>query len=80
MRYRIRRLTRYALIFMAWIFCLSIRVGDQRIFDHAHGVLVDNRIVYAIDQELSDLWQRISMTVRGAYARISRHEEEVRRG
>ena len=80
MRYRIRWLTKYALIFMAWIFCLSVRVGDQRIFDHAHGVLVDNRIVYAIDQEISDLWQRISMTVRGAYARISGDEEEIRRG
>ena len=80
MSYRIKRLTRYVLIFIAWIFCLSVRIGDQRIFDHAHGVLVDNRIVYAVDQEISDLWQRISMTVRGAYARISGNEEEIRRG
>lgn len=85
MHYRMKKLGRYALIFIAWIFCLSVRVGDQTIFAHAHGVLVENRVVSAIDQELSDLWHSIGRTARIAYQRISGQPEgeadaQVRRG
>ena len=41
MHYRVKKFGRYVLIFVAWIFCLSLRVGDKTIFDHAHGVLVE---------------------------------------
>ncbi len=71
MHYRMKKFGRYVLIFVVWIFCLSVRVGDKTIFDHAHGVLVENRIVSAIDQELSDLWHSIGRTARVAYQRIS---------
>ena len=87
MHYRVKKFGRYVLIFVAWIFCLSLRVGDKTIFDHAHGVLVENRIVSAIDQELSDLWHSIGRTAKIAYQRISGHpsgeaeqDEQVRRG
>ena len=71
MHYRMKKFGRYVLIFVAWIFCLSVRVGDKTIFDHAHGVLVENRIVSAIDQELGDLWHSIGRTARVAYQRMS---------
>ena len=85
MHYRMKKLGRYVLIFIAWIFCLSVRIGDRTIFDHAHGVLVENRVVSAIDQELSDLWHSINRTARVAYQRISGQPEgeedaQVRRG
>ena len=75
MHYRMRKFSRYVLIFVAWIFCLSIRIGDQRIFDHAHGVLVENRIVHAVDQEISDLWHSIGRTAKVAYRRISGEQQ-----
>ncbi len=71
MHYRARKFGKYVLIFVAWIFCLSLRVGDQTIFAHAHGVLVENRIVNAIDQELGALWHSLGRTARIAYRRIS---------
>lgn len=86
MHYRVKKFGRYVLIFIAWIFCLSVRIGDKTIFAHAHGVLVENRIVSAIDQELSDLWHSIGRTARVAYQRISGEpseadaDERVRRG
>ncbi len=81
--YRMKKFGRYVLIFVVWIFCLSVRVGDKTIFDHAHGVLVENRVVSAIDQELSDLWRSIGKTARVAYRRISgtpQDDEQVRSG
>ena len=85
MHYRVKKFCRYVLIFVVWIFCLSLRVGDKTIFDHAHGVLVENRIVSAIDQELSELWHSIGKTARIAYQRISGQPQngddtDVRRG
>ena len=85
MHYRVKKFGRYVLIFVAWIFCLSLRVGDKTIFDHARGVLVENRIVSAIDQELSELWHSIGKTARIAYQRISGQPQngddtDVRRG
>ena len=87
MRYRVKKFGRYVLIFVVWIFCLSIRIGDKTIFDHAHGVLVENRIVHAVDQEISELWHSISRTARVAYRRISGQpqdeegtQENIRRG
>lgn len=87
MHYRVKKFGKYVLIFVAWIFCLSIRIGNKTVFDHAHGVLVENRIVHAVDQEISDLWHNISKTARVAYQRISGQpqgekdtHESIRRG
>lgn len=75
MGYRAKKFGKYVLIFVAWIFCLSIRLGDKTVFDHAHGVLVDNKIVLAIDQEISDLWLKVTTTARVAYGRMSGQEQ-----
>lgn len=75
MHYRVKKFGRYVLIFVVWIFFLSIKLGDKTIFDHAHGMLVDNRIVLAIDQEISDLWLKVATTARVAYGRISGQEQ-----
>lgn len=77
MRYRMKKFGRYVLIFVVWIFCLSLRIGDKTIFEHAHGVLVENRIVSAIDQELSDLWYGIGRTARIAYQRMSGQPQDA---
>ena len=71
MHYRIKKLLRYMLIFAAWVFFLSIRIGDRTLFAHAHDLLVDNRIVAAVDAEVSDLWGRITMTAKTAYGRVT---------
>lgn len=71
MHYRIKKFLRYMLIFAAWVFFLSIRIGDRTLFAHAHDLLVDNRIVAAVDAEVTDLWDRITMTARTAYGRVT---------
>ena len=76
MHLRLKKLAKFCLVFAAWIFCLSIRVGDKTVFAHAHAVLVDNKIVSAIDEEINTLWQRITMTARVAYGRVSPSKPE----
>ena len=71
MHYRIKKFLRYMLIFAAWVFFLSIRIGDRTLFAHAHDLLVDNRIVAAVDAEVTDLWTRITMTAKTAYGRVT---------
>lgn len=71
MHYRIKKFLRYMLIFAAWVFFLSIRIGDQTLFAHAHDLLVDNKIVAAVDAEVTELWDRISMTAKTAYGRVT---------
>ena len=73
---KLKKIKKYCLIFAIWIFCLSVRIGDKTVFDHAHGIIVDNKIVSAIDEELTGLWERIFMTARITYGRMSASELE----
>jgi hypothetical protein len=47
-----------------WVFLLSIHYDGHPLFTYANKILVQNPIVQAADEELSDLWFRLSRTAR----------------
>jgi hypothetical protein len=51
-----------------WIFILSIRWDGKTLFSYAHNVLVQNALVQAIDEELADVWYRLSETARVTFS------------
>lgn len=42
-----------------WVYVLSIRIGGQTIFSYANDILVQNRIVEAIDRSFADAMDTI---------------------
>ena len=36
-----------------WVFVLSVPVNGRTLFSHAHGILVDNQIVAAIESQIT---------------------------
>ena len=53
-----------ALHAVFWIFFLSIRWDGRTLFSYGHDTLVQNSFVQAIDEELADLWFRLSETAQ----------------
>jgi hypothetical protein len=51
-----------ALQGVLWVFLLSITVSGRTVFEHAHGALVQNVLVQTLDEELGDLWTKLSRT------------------
>lgn len=76
MRDHLKRLGKFALTFIMWVFILSIRVDGRTIFSHANDVLVQNSIVAAIDSELAGLWYRITETAKVTYAKITNQQDQ----
>ena len=64
----IRMLGKVALQMVMWVFVLSISWGGRNLFERAHGVLVENSIVAALDSELAGVWNRISQTAKVAFS------------
>lgn len=52
-----------------WIYVLSIRIGGETLFHYANDVLVQNRIVEAIDHTLADgvdaVWNKAKLGFNG---------------
>ena len=55
------------LLAVVWVFILSINVRGQPLFYHANNVIVQNAMVAAIDEELGDLWYRLSKTAKTTF-------------
>ncbi len=64
--------TIFAAIF--WVFVFSITVNGRSIFYYANDLLVQNEFVQTIDEQFTDLWQRLSETARVTFA--EKHDED----
>ncbi len=53
MREKLKALSKLALHGVIWVYVLSVPVNGQTLFSHAHGILVDNRVVAAIETQVS---------------------------
>jgi hypothetical protein len=60
-----------------WVFFLSITINGRTLFSHAHGVFVDNAAVHFLDQELAELWDKVSETARVTFQQISEGERKI---
>ena len=50
-----------------WVFILSIRWDGRPVFNYANEILVQNSLVRAVDDELGDLWYRLTRTAKATY-------------
>ena len=66
-----------ALTAILWVFILSITVNGRPLFHYANDFFVQNSIVAAIDEELSNLWHRVSETARITYDKVTAREEKA---
>jgi hypothetical protein len=73
----IRMLGKVALQMVLWVFVLSISWGGRTLFDRAHGVLVENSVVEAIDSELAGMWSRISETAKVTFSKGTSDDSEA---
>ena len=50
----LKKIGKFVAVGVLWIFVLSVRVEDERLFDKAHGVLIENPVVRTLDQKLAE--------------------------
>ena len=73
----IKWLGKLAIHAVFWIFVLSIRWDGRTLFSYGHDTLVQNSFVQAIDEELADLWYRLSETAEVTFNKSNdQHQEE----
>jgi hypothetical protein len=53
MRDSLQSVLKLALHGVIWVFVLSIRIEGRTLFSHAHGILVNNPVVAAIETQVS---------------------------
>jgi hypothetical protein len=58
-----------------WVYILSINIGGKTIFSYANDILVQNRIVDAIDQTLAGALESVSQRVGLSSSSGSRSEQ-----
>ena len=68
-------LIRTALSAIIWIFVLSIEVQGRSLFSYANEYLVRNSLVQTIDDEIGNLWSRLSKTAEMAFSSDSPPEK-----
>ena len=59
---------KFLLHLVFWVFVLSIRWDGRTLFSYAHNTLVQNSFVQAVDEELADVWYRLSETARVTFS------------
>ncbi len=71
MKDNLKRILRWSFIACFWVFAFSVRWEGRTLFSHLHGVLVENKIVAAIDESLADLWYKATETARVTFKKLS---------
>lgn len=58
---------KFALQGIAWVFVLSINIGGMTIFDRMHGVFIQNALVQSLDEEVADIWRKVTKTAETSF-------------
>ncbi|NRA44083.1 MAG: hypothetical protein HRU09_03895 [Oligoflexales bacterium] len=72
----IKWLVKIFLHLVVWVFILSIQWEGRTLYDRAHEILVDNPLVDLVDEELKDLWDKVSATAASTYAKLKSEENK----
>ncbi len=64
----VKSLAKSLAIGAVWVFILSVPLRGQLLFDHAHGLLVENNFVSFLDQQANGAWEDLKVMVRSALA------------
>ena len=74
----IKRLLKWSFIAVCWVFVLSITVAGKTLFSHANEVLVQNRFVHLVDEQLGEFWFKLFYIVEVTYNNLGEKTEEER--
>jgi hypothetical protein len=64
-----------ALQCIAWVFILSITIGETTLFEKFNNVLVQNALVQSLDEEMANIWYKISETAKVTFNEVGRNTE-----
>ena len=73
----LKRLGRILLHASFWIFVFSVRWDGRTLFSYGNEILVQNRIVKAIDESMGDIWYRVSETARITFKKLSEKDRDA---
>ena len=73
----IKWVLKVALQGILWVFLLSISVSGRPIFEHAHATLVQNAFVQTLDEELGDLWDKLSRTAAVTFSKSPEEDKAL---
>jgi hypothetical protein len=68
---RTKKVLKFFGMGVLWVYSLSIRVGSETIFYHAHDILVENQVVEAIDRQLAEAYEGAVNLASNTFDRIS---------
>ncbi len=77
MRENLKKVGKVLLHAVFWVYVLSIQIAGKSLYQHAHGVLVENPVIAAIDEEAYNLYSRVTKAVDIAFATKSVEKDEV---
>lgn len=77
MKDQLKKLGKILLHATFWIFLLSIRWEGRTLFSYGNEILVQNRVVRAIDSGLGDLWYKVSETARITFRKLSEKDRDA---
>lgn len=70
-------LLKFSLQAILWVFLLSIQVQGRPVFNHANEIFVQNTVVQTVDEELGDLWHRLTKTAEATFDKQESDEEKA---
>ncbi|MEY4631632.1 MAG: hypothetical protein RIQ81_1752 [Pseudomonadota bacterium] len=79
MREKLKSAGKLVLQGVVWVFVLSIQVDGRTLFSHAHGILVDNQVVAAVESQVTK-GLRAASDLASSQARRIFGQESGRRG
>jgi hypothetical protein len=66
MKERLQQVLRWTLITCFWICALSIKINGKTLFTYGNDLLIQNRIVQALDDQVTEVWYRAKQAARTA--------------
>lgn len=67
MKENLKKLGKLVLTAVIWVFVFSVNIGGKPIFYHANEVLVQNQFVQDIDEEVSNFYFKLKMSLANAF-------------
>jgi hypothetical protein len=62
-----KKVLRFSLFFVLWVFILAFNWSGRTLFDRAHEVLIENALVEYVDQQIADTWDKVVVTAGQTY-------------
>ncbi len=59
-----------------WVFVLSVRWDGRTVFSYANEVLVQNALVQTLDEELAEVWYKVSETAKVTFSESDQESPE----